>query len=105
MDKHDALEIGKNYISKVQKNHIHVLEAWLFGSYAKGTFNRDSDIDIALVLPDKDVSFATEVRLMTLRNGEETLIEPHVYGKKDFLINTPMTTQIRQYGVQMNNEQ
>ncbi|MDR2848769.1 MAG: nucleotidyltransferase domain-containing protein [Bacteroidales bacterium] len=102
MDKNDAIEIGKLYVNKVQKNNIPILEAWLFGSYAKGTFGKDSDIDIALVLPDNNVSFSTEVRLMTLRHGEETMIEPHLYGKKDFQANTPMTEQIRQYGIPIN---
>jgi predicted nucleotidyltransferase len=101
MDKNDAIKIGKTYVEKARQHNIPVLEAWLFGSYVKGTHDKNSDIDIALILPDNEFSFATEVLLMTLRNGNETMIEPHLYGKNDFQEDTPMTVQIKKYGLQM----
>jgi predicted nucleotidyltransferase len=67
MDKNDAITLSRQYLNKVRQNNIDVLDAWIFGSYAKGTYNEDSDIDIALVLPDNAVSFDTDVRLMVLR--------------------------------------
>jgi predicted nucleotidyltransferase len=99
MDKNSALEISRQYVAKVRQDNIPVLSAWLFGSYAKGTFGKDSDIDIALVLPEEAISFATEVRLMTLRKGEETMIEPHVYAPREFRESTPMVAQIKMCGV------
>jgi uncharacterized protein len=36
-------------IEELEKNSIHILKAFLFGSYAKGTFHEFSDIDLALV--------------------------------------------------------
>ncbi|MDR3329391.1 MAG: nucleotidyltransferase domain-containing protein [Prevotellaceae bacterium] len=101
MDKNNAIEISQKYLAKVRQNNIPVLSAWLFGSYAKGTFGENSDIDIALVLPENTISFATEVRLMTLRKGEETIIEPHVYAPREFNENTPIVSQIKKYGIRM----
>jgi predicted nucleotidyltransferase len=101
MDKKDAIKISKSYLKKVKQNNINVLDAWLFGSYAKGNYTQDSDIDIALVLPDNLVSFDTDVRLMVLRKGEETIIETHTYSKDDFLTNTPIVTQIKKYGLRI----
>jgi predicted nucleotidyltransferase len=98
MDKSDAITLSRQYLNKVRQNNIDVLDAWIFGSYAKGTYNEDSDIDIALVLPDNAVSFDTDVRLMVLRKGAETIIETHTYRKEDFLIDTTITAEIKKYG-------
>ncbi|GHV51933.1 hypothetical protein FACS1894181_14530 [Bacteroidia bacterium] len=98
MDRNDVIRLSKDYVEKVRQNNIRVLEAWIFGSYAKGSYNEDSDIDIALVLPDNQLSFDTDVRLMVLRRGEETMIEVHTYSENDFLSDTPVTGQIKKYG-------
>jgi predicted nucleotidyltransferase len=98
MDKNDVIALSRQYLEKVRQNNIDVLEAWIFGSYAKGTYNEDSDVDMALVLPDSAVSFDTDVRLMVLRKGAETLIETHTYRKNDFLVNTPVIAEIKKYG-------
>ncbi|MDR0692836.1 MAG: nucleotidyltransferase domain-containing protein [Prevotellaceae bacterium] len=98
MDKNDVIALSRQYLEKVRQNNIDVLEAWIFGSYAKGNYNEDSDVDIALVLPDNAVSFDTDVRLMVLRKGAETLIETHTYRKNDFLANTPVIAEIKKYG-------
>jgi predicted nucleotidyltransferase len=98
MDKNDAIRLSKSYLEKIRQNNIDVLDAWLFGSYAKGNYHEDSDIDIALVLPDNLLSFDTDVRLMVLRKGEETMIETHTYSKHDFSASTPIIGQIKKYG-------
>ncbi|MDR2651528.1 MAG: nucleotidyltransferase domain-containing protein [Prevotellaceae bacterium] len=98
MDKNDAIRISKNYIKKVRQNGIPVLDSWLFGSYAKGTYHKDSDIDLAIILPDNQMSFDMDVRLMALRKDEETIIETHTYSSNDFLTNTPIIEQIKRYG-------
>jgi predicted nucleotidyltransferase len=98
MDKNDAVRISKNYINKIRQSGIPVLECWLFGSYAKGSQHRDSDIDLAIILPDNKMSFDMDVRLMALRKNEETVIETHTYSSTDFLINTPVIEQIKRYG-------
>ena len=42
----------------------------MFGSYAKGTEHKDSDIDIAVITDDiKTDTFDEEVKLMILRKG------------------------------------
>jgi predicted nucleotidyltransferase len=101
MDKNGAIEIVKNYIDKIRETETDISEAWLFGSYAKETHNSNSDIDLAIVFADKEPDFEKEVLFMTLRNGDETLIEPHLYSKKDFLENTPIISQIKNFGMQL----
>jgi predicted nucleotidyltransferase len=98
MDTKEAIRLSKNYVAKVRNSGFDVLDAWLFGSYAKGDFTENSDIDLALILPDNQLTFDTDVHLMALRKGEETLIETHTYGTNDFRINTPIIDQIKKYG-------
>jgi len=41
--------IIKLYVRELQKNNIDVKKAILFGSYAKGSADEDSDIDVAII--------------------------------------------------------
>jgi uncharacterized protein len=45
----EVLEKIKKYISELEKNHYPIETAILYGSYANGTYNEWSDIDVALV--------------------------------------------------------
>ncbi|NOU17865.1 MAG: nucleotidyltransferase domain-containing protein [Bacteroidales bacterium] len=103
MDKSDALRISKSYLQRVQSSDLGFSEAWLFGSYAKGNQHENSDIDIAIVL-NSNVShtFETEVKLMVIRKGEETLIEPHAFTKEEFDFSIPIVNQIVKYGVKID---
>ena len=60
------LEIIKEGILKT----VPAVAIYLFGSYAIGTYNEDSDIDIYVVVPDMDVDLVdlrSDIR-MNLRN-------------------------------------
>jgi predicted nucleotidyltransferase len=99
MDKTNALAISRSYLLRLKDINLDFSDAWLFGSYAKGCQHEDSDIDIAIFLNDNDpVSFETEVKLMTCRKGEETLIEPHVFLKSDVAGQEPLVEQILKFG-------
>ena len=47
MDKTDAVNIAHIYANTVRKKYDYI-KIILFGSYAKGNYNDDSDIDIAV---------------------------------------------------------
>lgn len=102
MDKNDAIRISKNYIYKLRNSQIGISEAWLFGSYARDNNHIDSDIDIAIVLADNEIhNFDTDVKLMTLRKGEETMIEPHAFSRDEFDAGIPIVNQIINGGVRL----
>ena len=94
MDKINALNIVMQYLKRLKENNINFSDVWLFGSYAKGLQQANSDIDLAIVLDDKEKTFDTEVKLMIIRRGEETLIEPHAFTKDEFDKNLPIVNQI-----------
>ena len=99
MDKNDAIKLCKGYLRKVKNSDIGFSEAWLFGSFARGSQHDDSDVDIAIVLNEGIVkSFDIEVELMLIRKGEETIIEPHAFTNDEFNINTPIVNQIMKTG-------
>ena len=102
MDKNEALRISKGYLQRVQNSDLGFSEAWLFGSYAKGNQHDNSDIDIAIVLKENvNHTFETEVKLMVIRKGDETIIEPHAFTKDEFDYRTPIVNQIIKYGIRI----
>jgi predicted nucleotidyltransferase len=102
MDKNDALRISKAYLLKLKNADLGFSEAYMFGSYAIGNQHDNSDIDIAIVLKDNvDHTFETDVKLMIIRKGEETIIEPHAFSKDEFDYNVPLVNQIKKHGIKI----
>ncbi|MCF8231178.1 MAG: nucleotidyltransferase domain-containing protein [Bacteroidales bacterium] len=98
MDKINAINISIQYLKRLKNNNINFSDAWLFGSYANGLQKDNSDIDLAIILDDTEKTFDTEVKLMIIRRGEETLIEPHAFTKDEFDENLPIVNQIIKNG-------
>jgi len=97
MDKRDAIEIAGRYASIVKTKYDFV-KMILFGSYAKGNYNKDSDIDIAVILKDYNNLTETQLDLMRLRRKIDSRIEPHPFREKDFEISNPIVYEIVKYG-------
>ena len=63
---------------------VQVEQFWLFGSYAKNSARKDSDIDVALVVNRLDKSYSvlnTEPILWRLKRQIDLRIEPHVVAR------------------------
>jgi len=75
----------------------------LFGSYAKGTENEDSDIDIAIVIDKfKDNIIDEEVEFMKIRKGIDYRIEPHIIRTEDYKkVSTPFVKEIIDTGIKV----
>jgi predicted nucleotidyltransferase len=97
MDKRDALEIAAKYANAVKYKYDYV-KIILFGSYAKGNNNKDSDIDIAVVLKDYSSLIDVQLDLMRIRRKIDSRIEPHPFREKDFEITNPIVNEIVKYG-------
>ena len=46
MDQARALEIVKDYVDFLKIQQLDIQQVYLFGSYVKGTFTEDSDIEM-----------------------------------------------------------
>ena len=77
--------IVKKYIRRLKENNIPVQKALLFGSYAKGTHRKDSDIDVAIVSTIFKGDRFTDRRLIVpFRRGLDSRIEPMPFTQADF---------------------
>jgi uncharacterized protein len=76
MDKSNVINIARDYAEKIKMKY-HFNRIILFGSYAKGTYNEDSDIDIAVIFNDYNNVNDMQLELMRLRRKIDSRIEPH----------------------------
>ncbi len=58
MDKGEAIEIVRNYKHAIA-DKFRDAKVYLYGSYSKGTAHKDSDIDVAVIVPKIDGDFLT----------------------------------------------
>jgi uncharacterized protein len=100
MDKNEAIRVAKRYINSVKK--IYKIEnAILFGSFAKGTYNSDSDIDLAIVFNSLDDVIDMQIELMKMRTDDFLMIEPHPFRLSDFQPSNPVVFEILKNGIEI----
>jgi predicted nucleotidyltransferase len=97
MDKTTDSRI-RAYINAVAQEY-KLVQVYLFGSFASGKENQDSDIDLALVIEGLTnvEKFDTQISLMLLAAKFDTRIEPHPYSLEDFSDN-PFALEIQRTG-------
>ncbi|TCO07960.1 nucleotidyltransferase domain-containing protein [Natronoflexus pectinivorans] len=98
MDKGEALKIANQYLDKVSSIYV-VLQAYMIGSFAKGTNHADSDIDIALVVKNVSDIIDTQIELMKMRRNVDLRIEPHPFVINDFNSDNPVVNEILTSGI------
>lgn len=76
MDKEQALRLARKYKEMVAEK-LPFKAVYLYGSYSKGNYTDDSDIDIAVVVEKVSDDFFEDTPLLwKLRRKVSTLIEP-----------------------------
>jgi predicted nucleotidyltransferase len=94
-----ALEKAREYVRRLRENDIAVWQVYLFGSFAKGSQDADSDIDLAVFLDREEIDgFDEGVRLTRLRRGIDTRIEPHVFARTEMEDGDPVVREILRSG-------
>lgn len=102
MDNAEIIKIVNQFALMVKRKYDYA-DIILFGSYAKGTNNKESDIDIAVILKDFDNPINIQLELMRIRRKIDSRIEPHPFRLADFNKTNPLANEIIQYGQRMNN--
>lgn len=89
-----------DYIKLIQQEYPDFVSVYVFGSYARGNSNQDSDIDLALIFRNLDDSerFDIQVQLMLLASQIDTRIEPHPISYNDFHSDNPFVVEIKKTG-------
>ncbi|WP_373520629.1 nucleotidyltransferase domain-containing protein [Aquiflexum sp.] len=103
MDKNIDIAVAK-YLDLVRGKYSEIESAYIFGSYAKGKSNDDSDIDLALIFTKLDDSkrFDIQVQLMLLASEIDSRIEPHPISIKDFNSGNPFVDEIKKTGIEID---
>ena len=102
IDNKLIMEIVQKYVEKICENY-KIEAIILFGSYAKGTNNENSDIDIAIITDDfENDIFDEELNLMKLRRNIDTRIEPHLIRIEDYKnAETPFIKEVIDTGIKV----
>ena len=95
-----AIEIAEKFLRLVEDAHIDIQKAVLFGSHARGTAGKWSDIDIALVSPSfSGVAFYDSKMLIPYVLKVDSRLELHPYRPEDFTDDDPFVKEIVRTGV------
>ncbi len=97
----DIYESISDFIRRVNKNYL-LQKAFLFGSFAKGNFTDESDIDIALISA-KFIGnrFIDNVNVGVLTWGINTRIEPVAFRPEDFNVDNMLAAEIISNGIEI----
>jgi len=102
MDKETAYSIASKYINFLIKDKKYdIKKAYLFGSYTKEKYHKDSDIDIAMVLSNVTDIIDLQIQLMFLRRNFSIDIEPHPISEEDFNDINPLAYEIMKTGLEL----
>ena len=95
------MESIKKYIEKISQ-YYKIEAIILFGSYAKGTENEDSDIDIAIISSDFSDIVEDGAKLIGLTWKIDTRIEPHPITTEDYQkISNPFVREVIDTGIKV----
>ncbi len=95
------MESIKKYIEKISQ-YYKIEAIILFGSYAKGTENEDSDIDIAIISSDFSDIIEDGAKLIGLTWKIDTRIEPHPITSEDYQkVSNPFVREVVDTGIKV----
>ncbi len=99
-------EIKQNiirFVKKIRESDINIQKVYLFGSFAKGTNDEWSDIDIAVISADFSGNrFDDSIKLRMIASDIDKRIEAIPFTPGDFSINDPLAWEIASTGVMID---
>ena len=96
MDKEQAIALAKRYKEMVAEK-LPLKALYLYGSYSKGNYREDSDIDIAVVVESLNDNYIEDTPLLwKLRRKISNLIEPVLLIED---MNNPLYCDIARTGI------
>jgi len=94
-----VIEKVKRYLSELNKHGIHIEKAYLYGSYARGNYHQDSDIDIVIISRDfQGMRFSDWEGIAPLTEDIDVRIEPMPYRPEDFTDSDPLAVEVMATG-------
>ena len=103
----DALVLKgiREFIRQLKAINMHVVDAYLFGSYAKASYSKWSDINLAIISPDfSDDRFEERLKLMRIASHIDNRIEPVPFRPDNFSEDNPLAWEIKRHGIKVELE-
>ncbi len=98
----EAIEIATAYVAKLRMNKIAVEQAYLYGSFARGDFHQDSDIDIIIVSPEFTKSrFEDSLTIAKMRYDIDLRISALAYNPTDFIMDYTIPNEAMTHGIRI----
>jgi len=97
-------KIVRNYIERLaEEKELPIKKVILYGSRAKGSQKKDSDIDVCIISPKFKDAFGAIGFLLMRRNREEVMagLEPVGFSEKDFKEGSSLIEEIKKTGVEI----
>ncbi len=92
----------KKYVLLLNKEGFPVEEAYIFGSFARGDFKDNSDIDVCIISPRLRTKWnENEAYLWTKTRFIDSRIEPIGYSPEDFRDGNIMAQMIKKEGIKI----
>jgi predicted nucleotidyltransferase len=106
MSTNEAKATVNGYVTLLKSQGISVTQAILFGSQAKGTAEKWSDIDTCIVSPDFGSNrFDERLKLLRFTHEPYDMIEPHPFSPQGLQDKyDPLATEIRNTGITVYSE-
>ncbi|MFH1561533.1 MAG: nucleotidyltransferase domain-containing protein [Patescibacteria group bacterium] len=99
-----AIVKAQKFVDKVRESGVPVSTALVYGSWAKGKANKDSDIDVCVVSPHFGKDYVEEiVRLRKISLTVDSRIEPISFSPQD--LKDPygtLASEIRKFSISLN---
>ena len=93
----EAIDLVRQYKHIIAKHFAEEPQVMLFGSYSKGTANKDSDIDVAVIVPSYgDRKLELSKALWRDVDDVSLLIEPVLISKE---YPSPLYDDVMRYGI------
>lgn len=91
------------YVNELRKDKLPIKEVILFGSFAKGTSHKWSDIDLAVISPKFKDPLKAMQYLWLKRIGDKGItIEPIGFSPEDFKEKTSLNHEIKKTGIKIH---
>lgn len=98
----NIIESIKHFVAEAEKENIHIQQAILFGSYAKGSNHEWSDIDVAVVSENfEGIRFYDNLKLSKPVIHSNIDIETHPYRPEDFTEDNLFVKEILKDGIRI----
>ncbi|MDY0302059.1 MAG: nucleotidyltransferase domain-containing protein [Trichlorobacter sp.] len=97
-----VIEVIKKYLHELNLNGIPINQAFLFGSFVKGTAKEESDIDIALISEAfTGDRFDDRRRIVPLRRNIDNRLEPIPFSPENFASGGILIDEITKTGIRI----